>query len=96
MKSYIRNGKINFMRLDLLLKQTGLIKRRTIAKELVDLGKVLINDKTAKPSSEVKENDILTLKLGNRVLKVRINYVQQGRRIIPAAEQLSMDKNEAN
>ena len=84
------------MRLDLLLKQTGLIKRRTIAKELVDLGKVLINDKTAKPSSEVKENDILTLKLGNRVLKVRINYVQQGRRIIPAAEQLSMDKNEAN
>lgn len=96
MKSYIRNGKINFMRLDLLLKQTGLIKRRTIAKELVDLGKVLINDKTAKPSSEVKENDILTLKLGNRVLKVRINYVQQGRRIVPAAEQLSMDKNEAN
>ena len=84
------------MRLDLLLKQTGLIKRRTIAKELVDLGKVLINDKTAKPSSEVKENDILTLKLGNRVLKVRINYVQQGRRIVPAAEQLSMDKNEAN
>ena len=96
MKSYIRNGKINFMRLDLLLKQTGLIKRRTIAKELVDLGKVLINDKTAKPSSEVKENDVLTLKLGNRVLKVRINYVQQGRRIIPAAEQLSMDKNETN
>ena len=96
MKSYIRNGRINSMRLDLLLKQTGLIKRRTIAKELVDLGKVLINDKTAKPSSEVKENDVLTLKLGNRVLKVRINYVQQGRRIIPAAEQLSMDKNEAN
>ena len=84
------------MRLDLLLKQTGLIKRRTIAKELVDLGKVLINDKTAKPSSEVKENDVLTLKLGNRILKVIINYVQQGRRIIPSAEQLSMDKNEAN
>ena len=84
------------MRLDLLLKQTGLIKRRTIAKELVDLGKVLINDKTAKPSSEVKENDILTLKLGNRILKVRINYVQQGRRIIPSAEQLLIDKNEEN
>ena len=50
------------MRLDLLLKQTGLIKRRTIAKELVDLGRVLINDKVAKPSSEVKENDNLTLK----------------------------------
>ena len=82
------------MRLDLLLKQTGLIKRRTIAKELVDLGRVLINDKIAKPSSEVKENDILTLKLGNRILKVRITYTQMGKRIIPNAEQLSMEKHE--
>lgn len=82
------------MRLDLLLKQTGLIKRRTIAKELVDLGKVLINNKTAKPSSEVKENDVLTLKLGNRILKVRITYEQVGRRILPKAEQLSMEKYE--
>lgn len=80
------------MRLDLLLKQTGLIKRRTIAKELVDLGKVLINDKNAKPSSEVKENDILTLILGNRRLIVKITYVQNGKRIVPNAEQLSMDK----
>ena len=84
------------MRLDLLLKQTGLIKRRTIAKELVDLGRVLINDKAAKPSSEVKESDILTLKLGNRIIKVKITYVQQGRRIVPNAEQLSIDKNEGN
>ena len=82
------------MRLDLLLKQTGLIKRRTIAKELVDLGKVLINDKTAKPSSEVKENNVLTLKLGNRILKVRITYTQMGKRIVPNAEQLSMEKHE--
>ena len=82
------------MRLDLLLKQTGLIKRRTIAKELVDLGRVLINDKTAKPSSEVKENDVLTLKLGNRVLKVRITYTQVGKRIVPNAEQLTMEKHE--
>ncbi len=82
------------MRLDLLLKQTGLIKRRTIAKELVDLGKVLINDKVSKPSSEVKENDILTLKLGNRILKVQITYTQVGRRIVPNAEQLSMEKHE--
>lgn len=80
------------MRLDLLLKQTGLIKRRTIAKELVDLGRVLINDKNAKPSSEVKENDILTLILGNRRLMVKITYVQNGKRIVPNAEQLSMDK----
>ena len=82
------------MRLDLLLKQTGLIKRRTIAKELVDLGRVLINDKVSKPSSEVKEGDILTLKLGNRILKVKITYSQVGRRDLPNAEQLSMKKHE--
>lgn len=82
------------MRLDLLLKQTGLIKRRTIAKELVDLGRVLINDKVSKPSSEVKEGDILTLKLGNRILKVKITYSQVGRRVLPNAEQLSMEKHE--
>ena len=82
------------MRLDLLLKQTGLIKRRTIAKELVDLGRVLINDKVSKPSSEVKEGDILTLKLGNRILKVKITYSQVGRRVLPNAEQLALEKHE--
>ena len=82
------------MRLDLLLKQTGLIKRRTIAKELVDLGRVLINDKVSKPSSEVKEGDILTLKLGNRILKVKITYSQVGRRDLTNAEQLSMKIHE--
>lgn len=80
------------MRLDLLLKQTGLIKRRTIAKQLVDLGKILINDKVSKPSSEVKENDVLTLILGNRKIVVRVNYIEKGKRIVPNAEQLSAEK----
>ena len=62
------------MRLDLVLKLSGLIKRRTVAKELADRGRILINDKVAKPSSEVKEGDILELKLGNRVLIVEINF----------------------
>ena len=62
------------MRLDLVLKLSGLIKRRTVAKELADRGRILINDKVAKPSSEVKEGDILELKLGNRVLVVEINF----------------------
>ncbi len=82
------------MRLDLLLKQTTLIKRRTIAKQLCDLGKVLINDKVSKPSSEVKEGDILTLILGNRKVVVRITYTQIGRRIVPNAEQVLDNKNE--
>ena len=60
----------------------------------MDLGRVLINDKVSKPSSEVKEGDILTLKLGNRILKVKITYSQVGRRVLPNAEQLSMEKHE--
>ena len=47
------------MRLDLVLKLSGLIKRRTVAKELADRGRILINGKAGKPSSEVKEGDIL-------------------------------------
>lgn len=80
------------MRLDLLLKQTGLIKRRTIAKQLVELNKILINDKNVKPSSEVKEGDILTLILGNRKITVRISYVQKGKNLVPQAEQLNLEK----
>ena len=54
------------MRLDLVLKLSGLIKRRTVAKELAERGRILINDRVAKPSSEVKDNDRLELHLGNR------------------------------
>ena len=56
------------MRLDLVLKLSGLIKRRTVAKELAERGRILINDRVAKPSSEVKDNDRLELHLGNRIL----------------------------
>ena len=80
------------MRLDLLLKQTTLIKRRTIAKQLIEMGKVLVNGKEAKPSYEVKEDDLLTLKLGNREIVVRIFYEQVGKRILPKFEQISVGK----
>ena len=76
------------MRLDLVLKQSGLIKRRVVAKALADNGKVLINDKNAKPSAEVSDDDILTLHLGQKVLKVKITFVQKGKRLIPNYEQL--------
>ena len=45
------------MRLDLVLKESRLIKRRTVAKELCLSGRILVNDKEAKPSFEVKENN---------------------------------------
>lgn len=75
------------MRLDLVLKQSRLIKRRTIAKELCDAGKISINGKISKPSSEVKDGDVLELKLGNKLLKVIITYEQQGKRLIPVSKE---------
>ena len=71
------------MRLDLVLKQSRIIKRRTIAKELCDAGKISVNGKVAKPSFEVKDGDVLSLKLGESLLKVKITYIIQGKKEIP-------------
>ena len=60
------------MRIDKYLKVSRVIKRRTIAKDILDLGFVKINDEVAKPSSEVKENDIIELTLGERRLSVKV------------------------
>ena len=80
------------MRLDLVLKLSGLIKRRTIAKELADRGRILINERTAKPSSEVKEGDILELHLGNRVLIVEINFEERFKREFPVYKEVLTKK----
>lgn len=63
------------MRIDKYLKLTRLIKRRTVAKELLERGIFKINDKVAKPSSEVKEGDILVLLLGRHKLTVKVNKI---------------------
>lgn len=60
------------MRLDKYLKVTRLIKRRTIANEACDAGRVLVNGKPARASYEVKEGDILEIGIGQKPLKVRI------------------------
>lgn len=60
------------MRLDKYLKVSRIIKRRTVAKEACDSGRVSINDRVAKASTDVKENDIITIQFGNRELKARI------------------------
>ena len=76
------------MRLDLVLKQSRLIKRRTIAKELCDSGKISINGKVSKPSSEVNDGDVLELKLGTKTLVVKITYIIQGKKQVPVFENL--------
>ena len=65
------------MRLDKYLKVTRLIKRRTIANEACDAGKVLVNDKPARASYDVKVNDIITICLGQKPLRVKVTAVTE-------------------
>jgi len=60
------------MRLDKYLKVSRIFKRRTIAKEVSKNSRVLINGRVAKPGSEVKVNDILTIYYGSKELKVKV------------------------
>ena len=60
------------MRLDKYLKLSRIIKRRTIAKDISNLGFVKVNNKDAKPSTEVKDGDILELTLAERVLTIKV------------------------
>ena len=80
------------MRLDLVLKQSGLIKRRTVAKELAERGRILINNRVAKSASEVKGGDILELRLGNRVLVVEISFVERFKREFPIYKEVLTKK----
>lgn len=63
------------MRLDKYLKNTRLIKRRGVAKVLIDEGSVLVNKKKVKPSYEVKVDDEITLKLGRRHLLIKVTNI---------------------
>ncbi|HEX3021732.1 MAG TPA: RNA-binding S4 domain-containing protein [Lachnospiraceae bacterium] len=65
------------MRLDKFLKVSRIIKRRTVANEACDAGRVMINGKVAKASSNVKEGDILVIAFGNKEVKVEILDVQE-------------------
>ncbi|MDS0525300.1 RNA-binding S4 domain-containing protein [Clostridium sp. SHJSY1] len=60
------------MRLDKYLKVSRIIKRRTVAKEACETGRVSINGKVAKPSNDIKENDIIEIQFANRSLKAKI------------------------
>ena len=59
------------------MKVSRIIKRRTVANEACDAGRVLINDKPAKASANVKVGDILTIQFGNKETKVEILDVQE-------------------
>ena len=60
------------MRLDKYLKVSRIIKRRTVAKEACENGRVLINDKVSKAGTEIKESDIIEIRFARKSLKARI------------------------
>ncbi|MCJ7855187.1 RNA-binding S4 domain-containing protein [Lachnospiraceae bacterium NSJ-143] len=60
------------MRLDKYLKVSRIIKRRTIANEACDAGRVTVNGKTAKASVEVKINDIIEIRFGSNTTRVKV------------------------
>lgn len=65
------------MRLDKFLKVSRLIKRRTVANEVSDMGRVFVNNTPAKPSKQLKEGDIIEIEYANRTVRVKILKIPQ-------------------
>ena len=65
------------MRLDKFLKVSRLIKRRTVANEACDAGRILVNDRPAKASAQVKAGDVLEIQFGSKSARVEVLNVQE-------------------
>jgi ribosomal 50S subunit-recycling heat shock protein len=63
------------MRLDKYLKVSRLIKRRTVANDACDAGRVVVNDKVVKASYDVKVGDVIEIQFGNKSVKVEVTQV---------------------
>lgn len=74
------------MRLDKFLKSSRLIKRRTVAKEICDAGRISLNGRVAKAGSEVSVGDVLLVRYGQRTLEVRVVQLQENPRKENAAQ----------
>ncbi|WP_100332910.1 RNA-binding S4 domain-containing protein [Bacillus xiapuensis] len=82
------------MRLDKFLKVSRIIKRRTLAKEVADQGRITINGIAAKASSNVKVGDELSIRLGQRLLTVRVERLQETTKKEEAAGMYQLLKEE--
>ena len=84
------------MRLDKYLKVSSIIKRRSVAKEACDGGRVEINGKVGKAGSEVSVGDILQIRFGNRIGRYQITDVREVVRKEEAAEMYAvLEEDEA-
>lgn len=84
------------MRLDKYLKVSRIIKRRTVANEACDAGRVLVNGKAVRASYEVKTGDILELQLGPRSVKAQVISVNEYATKDNAAEMYQILSDEPN
>lgn len=82
------------MRLDKFLKVSRLIKRRTVAKEVADQGRVLINGKTGKSSSDVQIEDELNIRYGQKRLIVTVESLQESSKKQDAASMYTIKSEE--
>lgn len=76
------------MRLDKFLKVSRLIKRRTVANSVSDMGRVLVNGNAAKPAKQLKVGDIIEIEYSNRVEKVEVLVIPTGNVSIQEASNL--------
>lgn len=82
------------MRLDKFLKVSRLIKRRTLAKEIAEQGRISINGKVAKASSKVKVGDELAIRFGQKIVTARIDEVKENVRKEDASKMYTVLKEE--
>lgn len=82
------------MRLDKFLKVSRLIKRRTLAKQVADQGRITINGKVAKASSVVKESDELAIRFGQKIVTVKINLLKESTKKEDATSMYTILKEE--
>ena len=71
-------SNICYMRLDKFLKVSRLIKRRTVANDVSDQGRVLVNNQISKPSKQLKEGDIIKIEHFNKVVTVKVIRIPSG------------------
>lgn len=84
------------MRLDKFLKLSRLIKRRTVAKDVSEQGRVWINGREAKPSSAVKVGDELTIQFGQKLVTIRVELLSESARKEDASKMYTLLKEEMN
>ncbi|MHC3787257.1 RNA-binding S4 domain-containing protein [Enterococcus gallinarum] len=82
------------MRLDKFLKISRIIKRRSVAKEVADKGRIQINGKLAKSSSDIKVGDTVRIQFGNKVLEIKVQELHESTKKEDAAKMYVILKEE--